>query len=151
MKRYRFPLRSVAVIRTHHEMSAREAFAAAVQAFVRTEENLARARRRVTDFETLLAHGRREKFSAALEAESLLAYRQEIVAAAEAERVMKAARATMEQRRAEYIQAHHRLDVVERLEVRGRERHRLETFRVEQAEFDDLSGRRTSRKSLSPL
>jgi hypothetical protein len=95
MKRYRFPLRSVTVVRTHQETRARDAFASSIHALVQAEGDLVRARSRRDDFATLLRHGRSGTFSPAAEAQSLTAYRQESSLAAEAERVMLAARATM--------------------------------------------------------
>ena len=63
MKRFRFPLRPVAVIRAHKEMRAREAFAASVHSYVQTEERLATTRARVKELEQLLFAGRSERFA----------------------------------------------------------------------------------------
>ena len=51
MKRFRFPLRPVAILRAHHQARAREAFAAAVHAYVTAEEGLAAMRRRRCELE----------------------------------------------------------------------------------------------------
>ena len=88
MKRFRFPLRPVAVLRAHREMRAREAFAASVHAYVKSEEDLAATRRRVAQFEAALFAGRRERFSAAEEAHTLAGYRQECAAEVAAERAI---------------------------------------------------------------
>jgi flagellar protein FliJ len=149
MKRFRFPLRPVAVLRAHREMRAREAFAAAVHAYVKSEEQLAATRARVAQFEAALFAGRRDRFSAATEAHTLAAYRRECAVEAETERAMIAARAAMQQRRAEYLDAHRKVEVVKRLEEKARGAHRLEANREEQAEFDDYAGRRfASRRTL---
>lgn len=142
MKRFRFPLRPVAVLRAHRELRAREAFAASVHAYVKSEEELAATRARVAKFEAALFAGRRERFSAAVEAESLAGYRGECAAEVEAERAMIAAKAAMAQKRVDYLDAHRKLEVVKRLEQKAQLAHRLETQREEQAEFDDFSGRR---------
>ncbi len=144
MKKFRFPLRPVAVLRAHRELRAREAFAAAVHAYMLSEEELAGVRSRVARFEAELFAGRRERFSAADEAQALAAYRRECAAEAEAERAMIAARAKMGERRAEYLEAHRKLEVVNRLETKARTEHRLEANREEQAEFDDYAGRRAA-------
>ena len=144
MKRFRFPLRPVAVLRAHHESRAREIFAAAVHAYVQSEEHLAGVRARVAQFEATLFAGRRTSFNAAAEVHSLAGYRRECAAEAEAERATFAARATMEQRRADYIEAHRKLEVVERLEAKARAAHRLAAGRAEQAEFDDFASRRAA-------
>lgn len=151
MKRFRFPLRPVAVLRAHREMRAREAFAASVNAYVRSEEDLGATRRRVAQFEAALFAGRRERFSAAEEAHNLAGYRRECAAEAEQERAMIAAREAMQQRRIEYLDAHRKLEVVRRLETKAKENHRLAANREEQAEFDDFAGRQAARRALSPL
>ena len=151
MKRFRFPLRPVAVLRAHQELRAREAFAASVHAYVKAEENLAGVRARVAQFEQALFAGRRERFSAAAEAEMLAGYRRECTAEQEAERDTIEAKATMQQRRADYLDAHRRLEVVKRLEDKARLEHRQEANREEQAEFDDYAGRfAAARRKLSP-
>ena len=142
MKRFRFPLRPVAVLRAHREMRAREAFAAAVHIYVKSEEELAAVRSRVARFEAALFDGRRERFSASDEAQTLAAYRRERASEAETERAMIAARAAMQERRSEYLDAHRKVEVVKRLEEKSRAAHRLECNREEQAEFDDFAGRR---------
>jgi flagellar FliJ protein len=147
MKRFRFPLRPVAVLRAHRELRAREVFAAAVHAYVTAEENLAMARVRVADFESVLSAGRVGRFNAAAEVQSLAAYSRECAVAAEAERAVVSARATMQERRGEYIEAHRRLEVVKRLEEKARLTHRLDANREEQAEFDDFSGQRAARRN----
>jgi flagellar FliJ protein len=149
MKRFRFPLRPVAILRAHHEMRAREAFAASVQAFVKSEQDLATARNRVRALETELVAGRAGKFSAANEADSLAAYRREVTAENEAEQAMVAAQHAMQARRVEYIEAHRRLEVVKRLEEKARTLHRYETGREEQAEYDDFANRRFARRSFN--
>ncbi len=149
MKRFHFPLRPVAVLRAHQEMRAREAFGVAVHAYVQAEQELAAVRTRVARYEAELFAGRRERFSAADEARALAAYRAECAAEVESERAMIAARATMSQRRAEYLEAHRRLEVVKRLEEKARLNHRLDTAREEQAEFDDFASRRARRPAFA--
>jgi flagellar FliJ protein len=147
MKRFRFSLRSVAVLRAHRELRAREAFGAAVQAFVESEQAVAAVRARVAAFEAELAAGRRTKFSAAEEARALTVYREECAAERRADEALAAARTLMGQRRAEYLEAHRRLEVVKRLEEKARLLHRLGQQREEQTEFDELAGRRHARRS----
>ncbi|MEY2878836.1 MAG: hypothetical protein RLZZ15_1216 [Verrucomicrobiota bacterium] len=142
MKRFRFPLRPVAVLRAHHETRAREAFAAAVHAYVLAEENLAAARERAARLATALCAGRRERFDAAGEAHSLHGYRREAAAELAAERAVIVARETMQHRRADYLEAHRKVEVVNRLETRARRAHWLATQREEQAEFDEFATRR---------
>ncbi len=148
MKRFRFPLRPVAILRAHHEMRAREAFALAVQAFVQAEQAVAAARLRLRNLETELAAGRAGHFVAAIEIQSLAAYRRECEVEVQAVKALQAAQEAMQQRRIEYLDAHRKLEVVNRLEEKARTAHRYETRREEQAEFDDFAGRRFARRSL---
>jgi flagellar FliJ protein len=149
MKRFRFPLRPVAVLRAHHELRAREAFAASVHVYVKSEEDLAATRRRVAQFEAALFAGRRELFSAAEEAHTLAGYRRECQLELEAERAVIAARDVMQKRRVEYLEAHRKLEVVKRLETKARAAHAAAVNREEQAEFDDFAGRQAARRALS--
>lgn len=151
MKRFRFPLQPVVVLRAHGELRAREALGAAMVNLARAEEQLAATRSRVAHFAASLATGRQELFSAAAEAQSLAAYRRECVAESEAERTTSAARKAMVQRRADYVDAHRRLEIVHRLEAKARAAHQASANRQEQAEFDDLAGRQASLRTRSSL
>ena len=145
MKRFRFPLRPVAVLRAHQEVRAREVFAAAVHACVQAEEELARTRVRMRALEAALFSGRKETFRAAEAALLLSDYRRECTAEGEMERRVIAARDEMQKRRTDYVEAHRKVEVVQRLETKARTSHRLENDRAEQAEFDDYASRRRTK------
>ncbi|MBI5688839.1 MAG: flagellar FliJ family protein [Verrucomicrobia bacterium] len=147
MKRFRFPLQPVVVLRAHRESRAREAFAAAVHAYVESEEFLQSTRRRVAEFEVSLFAGRQGCFNAAEEAHTLNGYRREVAAEADAERAMITARDLMHRRRNEYLEAHRQLEVVKRLEQKARGLHRAATNREEQAEYDEFSTRQAARRA----
>jgi flagellar export protein FliJ len=147
MKRFHFPLRPLAKLRAHFELSAREAFASAVKTHALSEEELVRTKARVSQFEATVIAGRQGTFSAAGEAVNLGAYRGELAAEAVAEKGRQNARAQVDLKRTEYLEAHRRLEVVKRLEEKARTNHRLDLNREEQAEFDDLAGCRATRKS----
>lgn len=149
MKRFHFNLRPVARLRAHFELSAREAFAAAVRSAEASQAELAAASARVAKLEAIVIAGRQGSFSAASEARNLGAYRSELAVEVAAEKSLHAARALMERRRAEYLEAHRRLEIVQRLEDKARLAHRLEVNREEQAEFDDLAGRRAARETVT--
>ncbi len=142
MKRFRFPLRSVVVLRAHQEMRARDLFASAVHAYVQAEQLLASARARSAELEAALKTGRQTSCRAADLANSLAAYRRECALEIEAGRALLAARAAMDRRREDYFKAHMKLKAVQRLEEKARTSHQFEANRVEQAEFDDFAGRR---------
>lgn len=145
MKRFRFPLRPVAVLRAHQEARAREVFAAAVHACVQAEEELARTRVRMHALEAALFSGRKATFRAAEAALLLSDYRRECAAEGEMERRVIAARDEMQKRRTDYVEAHRKVEVVQRLETKARTSHRLENDRAEQAEFDDYASRRRTK------
>ncbi len=142
MKRFRFPLRPVAVLRAHQETRAREAFASAVHRYIQAEEELARTRVRMRALEAELFSGREKSFRADQAALLLADYRRECASEAEVERQTIAAREQVQQRRNDYLEAHRKLEVVNRLESKARATHRHELDREEQAEFDDFAGRR---------
>lgn len=142
MKRFRFPLRPVAVLRAHREVRAREAFASAVHAYVLAEDELGRTRVRMRALEAALFSGRNNAFRAGEAALLLSDYRRECAAEAETERGVITARDEMQKKRHDYIEAHRKLEVVNRLETKARTAHRRECDREEQAEFDDFAGRR---------
>ena len=149
MKRFRFSLRPVAGLREHDEALARDSFAAAVRASNQAELQLAHVRRRVAQLEEALFAARRSRFSAAFEVNGLAAHRRECAAEAEAAGRFDQARAALEQRRLEYLEARRRMEVIRRLESRARLEHRLAAAREEQAELDEFSARRTAPRPLS--
>ncbi len=142
MKRFRFPLRPVSVLRAHREVRAREAFGAAVQRHTATQEEFRRIGVRMRALEAALASGRATSFNAAEAALLLVDYRRECAAESEAQRQVIAARDDMQKARLEYIEAHRQLEVVNRLEEKARETHRRDNNRTEQAEMDELAGQR---------
>lgn len=146
MKRFHFPLRPIAILRAHHEMRAREAFSAAVCAFTAAEQTLAVARERVRAGAQALTAVRRERFTGQRQAEALAAFRRECVAELEAQEAVRAAQAAMDARRVEYVDAHRKLEVVRRLEVKAHVAHRQATMREEQSEFDEFATQRFGRR-----
>jgi flagellar FliJ protein len=142
MKRFRFPLRPVGVLRAHRELRAREQFAAAVHAYVLAEEELGRTRERMRTLEQMLFHGRSATYRAAEAALLLADYSHQCHAEVETERGVIRARDEMQKKRSEYIEAHRQLEIVHRLEDKTRIAYRKDCEREEQAEFDDRAGRR---------
>ena len=103
---------------------------------------MGRTRVRMRALEGALFSGRQEKYFATEAALLLSDYRRECAAETGAETRVVAAREEMQRKRDDYIEAHRQLEVVNRLEEKARTAHRRENDRVEQAEFDDLAGRR---------
>ncbi|RXK52967.1 flagellar export protein FliJ [Oleiharenicola lentus] len=146
MKKFRFPLQPVGVLRNHQEQRAREVFAAAVHRYVQSEEKLAALRKRAAELAEVLFHGRSGQFLAAEAAALLRVYRGECQSVMEAEREVIEAREDMNKRRAEYIEANRRLKIVTKLEEKAREKHRLAVLRAGQEELDELAGFRAFRQ-----
>ena len=149
MKRFRFPLRPVAILRTHYEARARDAFAGAVHDFVKMEQELAATRERGAQFEAALSAGRRERFSAASEGQAIVAYRRERSLETDAEKKTNESRDRMQLRRMEYLEAHRRVEVVKRLEEKSRAVHRDDCNREEQAGFDEFAARQVAARTTA--
>ena len=146
MKRFRFPLRPVAILRAHHQARAREAFAASVHVYVAAEEQLARQRAQQLELETVMHDGRRTTFRPADEISFWSAYRRVCADVVLAERQVIEARATMEQRREQYLEAHRAVKIVEKLEQKARRVYRQELERESQIELDEMAGFRVARR-----
>lgn len=149
MKRFRFPLRPVAILRAHRELRAREAFASAMQTLIASEQRLSAARERVSRLGDALAAARTQTFTPGEAAATFRAYRVESLAEANAARAVTEARGAMEQRRQDYLSANRDLEIVKRLEVKARSAHRAEGLREEQIVLDDFAGFRAGRRSTS--
>ena len=145
MKKFRFPLRPVAVLRAHAEQKAREIFAGAVHAYVATEENRLAATRRVAEIGAELSASREGTYAAEEAAMLYRAYRNECEEEMRQQRLLIEARDLMTRRRVEYLEANRRLRVVERLEEQSRTRHRTAGLAAEQAESDELTAGRAGR------
>jgi flagellar FliJ protein len=150
MKKFRFPLRPVAVVRAHVELRAREQLAAAIHAYVEAEERLATTRVRITRLEDGLFSNRGNLFRATEAAELYRIYRSERQAEIVVERGVIEARDSMEKRRKEYLEAHRQLEAVNRLEQRARGRHRAYTIKMEQAQIDETAGYAMARRTALP-
>lgn len=146
MKKFRFPLRPVAVLRAHHQARAREAFAAAVHAYVQSEELLATVRSSREELATVMQDGRRTTFLAAAEVAFLGAYRRICAETITAERAVTEARATMEERRNQYLETHRAVKVIEKLEQKALTDYRLQNEWESQLELDELAGLRIARQ-----
>jgi len=150
MKRFRFPLKPVATMRAHQELRAREELAASIHAFAQSAERLAAARVRVSELESILFACRRERLRAADEASFHQAYRRECASEVETHRKFVEARGDMEKSREAYLEANRRTKVVQRLEQRAVEAYRMEGLKSEQAEIDEIAGRRATQGLRMP-
>jgi flagellar FliJ protein len=151
MKKYRFSLRPIAVIRAHKESCAKEEFAAAVRAYVRAEEELAEVRLRISKFAHAIFASRRERFEVGEHALCLAGFRRESASEIPAERAVISARAAMDGKRQAYLDAHREVEVVRKLEEKSRAAYRSACNLEEQAEFDEMSRGANSRTTLNAV
>ncbi|HVW19609.1 MAG TPA: flagellar export protein FliJ [Opitutaceae bacterium] len=148
MKRFRFPLRPVAVMRADRELRAREALAAAIEGVRLAQEKVLAARGRISGLEAVMRAGRSGTFRAAEAVAAGLAYRRECGAELEAQKQLAGAHAAMEKRRGACIEANRDLKVISKLEEKARTRHRDESQRAEQVEIDEIALRRSAQRRL---
>lgn len=145
MKRFRFPLKSVATVRTWRERQAREAFAAAIQRLAQADETVQQARRRVAETEKVLRAGRAVTFRAADHAGFLGAYNEQLAGVGRAEQVRQEAKTAVDRARESWQSCRAELRAVGQLELRARQSHRLAEERAEQVALDELASIRTTR------
>ncbi len=146
MKKFRFPLRPVAILRAHRQARARQAFAESARTYVRAEEHLASVRAQRHELEVILHDGRSGSFKAADEISFWSAYRRVCAEGIKAEHQLIEARTAMEKRRQEYMESHRAVKVVEKLEQKARALYRREDEREAQLELDELAGARVARR-----
>lgn len=147
MKKFRFPLRSVATVRNIYELRAREHFSRTVQACTTADKALEFLRTRVAELEQLLRSGRLERFRPADQASFMDAFKEENLKAAKAAAEAAAARATMETARQAWLQSRRDVRVIENLEQKRRAVHRHELERENQAAMDDRAGAAAARSA----
>ena len=146
MKKFRFPLRPVAILREHEQARTREAFAAAVHNFVEAESRLAAKRAERHDLEAVMHDGRRATFKAADEISFWDVYRRLCDEELKTEQAVRDARTAMESSRQKYLEAHKAVKVVEKLEQKARTKHRQAADHEAQVESDELAGLRVARR-----
>jgi flagellar export protein FliJ len=137
MKKFSFPLRSVATVRSLREMRSREQFSAAVKHYVAAEEYLKQLRARLAELEEILRSGRGKTFRPGDEASFLEAFKNETVRATKAAAETTRLRAVMEAARQAWLESRRDVRVIEKLEQKARSVHRREAEREDQAALDD--------------
>lgn len=137
MKKFRFPLRSVATVRALAELRAREAFSRAVQTYVEAEQHLRLIRERIQQFQEILLSARETPFRAGEQVSFLNALRQETVNATKAEAEVAKARAALETARQAWLESRRDVRVIENLETKARVAYLHEVEREDQHAMDD--------------
>jgi flagellar protein FliJ len=149
MKKFRFPLRSVATVRAMRELRARDAFTQAVHAFVRATEDLHRVQRQLAELEDILRDERTRSFRPSDQASFIAAFHSESRREAEAGHAVLEARRAMDAARAAWLETRRDVRIVEKLEVRARLAHRHAADREEQAALDDRTNALAARAAAS--
>ena len=137
MKKFRFPLRSVATVRALRELRAREVFSAAVHVYVGAEERLGEVRNRIEELVEIMRGARSRNFRASDQVAFLQAHQREITGEKAAIKAVEQARAEMERCRQAWLEARRDVRLMDNLELKARTTHRSELEREEQALLDD--------------
>jgi flagellar FliJ protein len=150
MKKFRFPLKSVATVRTLLELRAREEFSRTVQASVAAEKRLVVQRERVAELESILRSGRLQRFRAADQATFMDALKDETAQVAKFSAEADRARSAVETARQAWLESRRAVRVIENLEQKARAVHRVELERETQAALDDRASALAARVALNP-
>ncbi len=149
MKKFRFPLRSLAPVRSMIELRAREQFSRTVQACVAAEKKLTEQRERVAELESILRSGRLSRFRAADQATFMAAFKDETAVITTLTAELNSARREMESARQAWLESRRDVRVIENLEHKARQAHFLEVERENQAAMDDRTGAMVARASFN--
>jgi flagellar FliJ protein len=136
---FRFGLQRVREIRAHDEDQAKERFAASLNARLRGEAVLMAAEQRLRDAQTdAVAPGFGPLTGPSLVSRQAWVERLEHDRA-DAQLRMSAYEAELQRHRTELTSASQAREVLDKLEERQRETHRVETERVENGELDEMA------------
>lgn len=149
MKKFRFPLRSVATVRSMIELRAREQFSRCVQTCVDAEKRLVAQRERVSELESILRSGRLQRFRPADQATFMAAFKDETAIVAKIAAELDSARREMESARQAWLESRRDVRVIENLEQKARAAHLQEVERENQAAMDDRTGAMVARSSFN--
>jgi flagellar FliJ protein len=146
MKKFRFPLRTVAMVRNLAELRARENFSKAFQIYSEIDLRLQASRARVAELEEMLRTGRTATFRASDQVTFMSAMRVEAVNATKIEAELKTARKDLETARQAWLETRRDVRVIEKLEDKARLEHRTELEREIQADLDDRTSGMVARE-----
>ncbi len=137
MKKFRFPLRSVATLRRMRESEKRELFAAAVRDHAAAERSLSQVDERIAELEKIITREREDCFRPADQVAFMQALMAERVRRTEAVARVAEAGTKMEAGRQAWLASRRDVRLVEVLEAKARVVHRVAGEREEQALLDD--------------
>lgn len=149
MKKFHFPLRSVATIRNLFELRAREQFSRCVQAYVAAEKKLVAQRERIAELESILRSGRLERFRPGDQSTFMAAFKDETALVGKLNTEVNSARREMESARQAWFESRRDVRVIESLEQKARVLHQRELERENQAAMDDRASAVAARASFN--
>lgn len=147
MKKFRFPLRAVATLRTMRESERREAFSASVRACDDAERALAAVHARIAELEEIIVRERAGSFRAADQMAFMQSLATERSRLSEAVARVAEAKAVMETERQAWLASRRDVRLVEVLETKSRGLHRQDCEREEQVLLDDRTNALFARAS----
>ncbi len=137
MKKFRFSLRSVTVVREAREALRKEVFVGALREATEAEMAVQKVIAERAALAAALTASRAGTFSASVQVSGVVAEQRIARTEVEARSVLSKARQILEQRRVEWLAARRDLRLLERLKDRAKEKYRTELARAEQRELDD--------------
>lgn len=147
MKRFHFPLKSVAIVREAREARVREAFTAAVQAVATAERALEKVCAEKSELEKVMLDERRASFRPAEQVAFLQSHRQVVAREGQARVAIQEAVQVREQRRQEWMEARRDVRLIEKLKESALREHRRETEREAQRLLDDHTSAAVAREA----
>ena len=137
MKKFSFPLRSVAIQRNLRESERSQEFSAAVRTHAMATIELANVVGRIATLSDTIAAGRAGRFRPADQAVFLQDLANERVREAAARKKQGESQVAMEEARLRWVEARRDVRLIETLETKARTAHRQAGEREEQAALDD--------------
>lgn len=147
MKRFHFPLKSVAIVREAREARVRETFTAAVQAVAAAERVLEKVCAEKSELERVMLDERRASFRPAEQVAFLQSHRQVVAREGQARVAIQEAVQVREQRRQEWMEARRDVRLIEKLKESALREHRRETEREAQRLLDDHTSAAVAREA----
>jgi flagellar export protein FliJ len=148
MKKFTFALKSVAVLRSFKEAVARDRLAESIRSCAQIEERLAEMQLRLSEMERLRSGERNGRFRPADEISFSHLYRRECAEESSLKGQKAASQRELETRRQAFIEANRAVKAIGRLESKAIDAYRVDSNRIQQAEFDEFAGRRAARRTL---
>lgn len=138
MKRFHFPLKSVATVREAKESKARDAFVASVQVLAKAERNLEGIRAEKAELENVMLQERKQHaFRASEQMAFIHSHRRLLIRETEALSAVQQALQVREQKRDEWMISRRDVRLIEKLKEAAWKEHQAETEREAQRLLDD--------------